>query len=170
MHSNVLLLQQLFGALQRHDYVTMASCYHSNARFRDIAFDLRGKQQIYDMWRMVCHSDIRATFEVVDASDYDGRVKLVDEYTFHAEDAAPSADRAPVPGRSVRNVIDSMFHFSEGSIIDHEDACDSRLWAEMALGGTAGFLAGRIRLLRSWKARQKLKKFVRNHPENRASV
>jgi SnoaL-like domain len=170
MHPNALQLQRLFSSLNRHDHVTMAFCYHSAARFRDIAFDLRGRQEIHDMWRMICHGDIRATFDVVDANDDDGYVKLVDEYTFHADDAVPSDGRVPVPGRSVRNVIDSRFHFSEGLIIEHEDSCDPRLWADMALGGAAGFLAGRIRLLRSWKAKQKLKEFVRSHPEDRLPV
>jgi hypothetical protein len=134
VHSNALLLQRLIGALQSHDHVTMASCYHSAARFRDIAFDLRGKQEIHDMWRMICCGDIRATFEVVDANDVEGHVKLVDEYTFHADDAVPSDDQAPILGRPVRNVIDSRFHFSEGLILKHEDfsdpGCGPRwLWA-----------------------------------------
>ena len=57
----------------------MASCYHSAASFRDIAFNLRGKEKIHDRWRMICHGDIRASFEVLDANDDDGHVKLVDE-------------------------------------------------------------------------------------------
>jgi hypothetical protein len=38
----------------------------------------------------------------------------------------------------------------------------------MALGeGVSGFLAGRIRLVRSFKAHWKLRKFIRAHPQYR---
>ena len=65
MHANAALLHRLFTALDHNDHPTMASCYHSAARFRDIAFDLRGRKQIHSMWHMICAGDIRATFEVV---------------------------------------------------------------------------------------------------------
>jgi ketosteroid isomerase-like protein len=155
MHSNARLLEQLFTALDLRDGNTMAGCYHPDARFRDIAFDLHGKKHISDMWRMICAGDIRATFEVVHADDDTGRVKLVDEYTF--------ADS----GRKVRNVIVSEFQFKDNLVIDHRDFCDPREWSAMALGGVSGFLAGRFGVLRSWKATRKLEQFVREHPGHR---
>jgi ketosteroid isomerase-like protein len=161
MHPNEALLHRLFTALDRHDHSTMASCYHSEATFRDIAFNLPEKRQIHSMWHMICEGDIRATFEVVAANDQEGHVKLVDTYTFGATKEPPKA------GRPVRNVIDSRFLFRDGLIAQHHDFCDSREWARMALGGTIGFLAGRIRLLRSWKAGLKIGAFVDKHPEYR---
>src|ERR1700730_1499737 len=98
MHPNAALLRRLFTALDHHDHLTMASCYHSAATFRDIAFDLRGSKQIHSMWHMICEGDIRASFELVHANDQDGRVKLLDTYTFGATKDPPS------PGRRVRNV------------------------------------------------------------------
>ena len=37
-------------------------------------------------------------------------------------------------------------------IVEHRDACDARQWAEQAIGGVKGWLAGRVRPLRAWKA------------------
>jgi len=65
MHANALLLQRLFSSLDRRDDQTMATCYHPEATFQDIAFDLHGQKEIHDMWRMICSGDIRATFEVL---------------------------------------------------------------------------------------------------------
>jgi ketosteroid isomerase-like protein len=159
MHPNATLLQRLFTALQTHDHNTMASCYHSAARFQDIAFDLHGRKQIHSMWHMICSGDIRATFEVVQADDREGRVKLVDVYTFGA------SQNPQKKGRPVRNVIDSQFKFQDGLIIDHHDFCDPKEWARLALGGPMGYFAGRIHLLRSIAATMKLKRFLKKHPE-----
>jgi SnoaL-like domain len=156
MHPNQVLLQRLFTALDQHDYPTMGSCYHADALFHDIAFKLEKRQCILGMWHMICEgTDIRATFEVVHANDQEGRVNLVDDYTFSDT------------GRHVHNVIDSRFRFQDGLTAEHKDSCDAHAWAAMALGGVSGFLAGRIRLLRSWKASQMLKKFIQSHPEYR---
>ena len=96
------------------------------ATFRDIAFNLRGQGEIHAMWQMICEtSDIRATFEVLHADGVEGRVALVDHYTF--------SDTS----RKVRNVIDSTFRFQNGVIIQHRDHCDPRAWAEMAFPGVS---------------------------------
>jgi len=72
----------------------------------------------------------------------------VDEYTFSDT------------GRRVRNVIESRFKFKDHFVVEHRDTCDAREWAAMALGGVGGFLAGRIGLLRRWKAHRMLRTFV----------
>jgi hypothetical protein len=61
MHANVVLLQKLFTSLNEHNHQAMADCYHAEAAFRDIAFDLRSKEQIHAMWQMICEG--RAIFE-----------------------------------------------------------------------------------------------------------
>lgn len=152
MHPHALLLQRLFSSLDRKDAQTMASCYHPEATFQDIAFDLHGKREVHDMWRMICAGDIRAAFEVVHADDDTGRVRVVDDYTFSDT------------GRKVRNVIDSRFTFKDHLVFEHRDTCDPHEWAAMAMGGISGFLAGRVAPLRRFKARSKLKKFVKQHP------
>jgi hypothetical protein len=157
MHPNAALLHRLFTALNHDDHQKMASCYQPEAKFHDIAFDLKRRTRIHGMWHMICElSDVKATFEIVHANDFDGRVNLVDEYTFSDT------------GYPVRNVIDSRFRFQDGLIAEHTDLCDSRAWATMALGeGVTGFLAGRIRLVRSVKANWMLWKFTRTHRQYR---
>jgi ketosteroid isomerase-like protein len=120
---NAELLDRLYTALDRHDHREMASCYHSDATFRDIAFDLRGKRLIHSMWHMISDTDIRAKFHVLQADDDRGTVELVDDYTFTST------------GHAVHNVIASHFRFRNGLIIEHHDLCDARVWADMALGG-----------------------------------
>ena len=149
MNCNAELLHRIFSNLNRHDHQEMANCYHPHAAFHDIAFDLRGKNQIHSMWRMICAGDIRATFEVVQASEQEGLVRLVDEYTFSET------------GRRVCNPVESRFRFRDGLIVEQRDSCDARAWATMALGGLSGFLAGRFRFLRSWKARSMLRRSIR---------
>jgi hypothetical protein len=157
MNANTALLKKLFTGLGRHDHQAMAECYHSDAYFRDIAFDLRGKEQIQAMWQMICEgrSNIRATFEILEADGKCGRVRVVDDYTFYPDEDTPTSE-----GRKVHNVIDSRFGFQDGLIIEHRDSCDARAWGRMAVGGVGGFLAGRLRFLRSHKARQKLSRFL----------
>jgi ketosteroid isomerase-like protein len=161
MHANGALLERLFTALDRHDHPAMASCYHEEATFRDIAFDLRGRRQIHAMWDMICAGDIRATFDVLEADDRTGWVRLVDVYTFGATPGKPDT------GRPVRNVIDSHFRFRDGLIVEHTDDCDPRQWAAMALGGATGFLAGHVAIVRRRTARKKLDEFVRTRSEYR---
>jgi ketosteroid isomerase-like protein len=149
MHSNEQLLQQLYANLNQRNHQAMADCYHPDATFHDIAFKLQGKDQIRSMWQMICSGDIRTTFEIVSVDDREGVVALVDEYTFSET------------GRRVRNPIESRFRFRDGLIAHHRDSCDSRAWAAAAIGGLGGFLAGRVRFLRAWKARGMLREFIR---------
>jgi ketosteroid isomerase-like protein len=150
MHPNGLLLRRLFTALDDHDHQTMGECYAAEASFRDIAFDLTGKRQIHGMWQMICeNTDIRATFEVLHADDREGRVALVDHYTFTDTQF------------KVRNVIDSVIRFQDGLIVEHQDHCDARAWADMAFHrGIRRFLAGRFRFVRSRAAHRKLNAFL----------
>lgn len=161
MHSNADVLTRLFTALDEHDHLTMAACYHPDAHFRDIAFDLRGQRQIHAMWHMVSESDIRVTIEQIDARDGEGYARFIDVYTFGAGRGSRRA------GRLVRNPIESRFWFEDGQIIRQLDSCDSRAWANAALGGVGGWLAGRVRPLRSFVAQKKLHAFVDRHPEYR---
>jgi len=147
-------VEQLYNSLNRHDYRAMTNCYHQEAGFRDIAFDLKGRDEICTMWQMICSGDIHLTFEIVSADESSAVAKLVDEYTFTDT------------GKRVRNPIESRFRFRDGLIIEHHDFCDPRAWAAAAVGGIGGFLAGRLRLVRAWKARAKLRRFIRANAQN----
>ena len=154
MHAHHEIVSRLFTALDRHDDQAMAGCYHESARFRDIAFELETRRDIHCMWRMICKtSDLRATFRVIHADDAGARVSVVDHYTFRQT------------GRKVRNEIESRFTFRDGLILSQDDHCDPVAWGSMALGGIKGFLAGRVRWLRSRAASKVLDEFRRAHPE-----
>jgi hypothetical protein len=158
MHPNAILLERLFAALNRKDHEAMAACYHPKATFEDIAFALRGRREIHDMWRMICAGDIQATFMVMHADDRAGLVSVVDDYTFSDT------------GRHVRNVIESRFTFQDQLILTHTDTCDPEVWAVMAMGGIRGFMAGQVGPLRRFKARRKLATFVDAHPAPAAVI
>lgn len=157
MHAHAALLNRLFTALAVHDHEAMAACYHPRARFRDIAFDLRGRDRIHAMWRMICAGDLEVVdFEVIDADEDKGRARIVEEYTFHRRKTPPGDETR------VRNSIVSRFRFEDGKIRRQDDDCDPKEWARQALGnGMAGFLAGRLRPLRSFVAKRKLAGFVK---------
>ena len=160
-HPNALLIERLFTALDRHDHAVMAACYADDATFHDIAYDLHEKRRIHNMWRMICEgkSNIRVTIETIDANDRDGTAVIVDKYQFGRKDDDH-------PGKPVVNRITSRFEFHNGRITKQIDDCDPRAWAEMAIGGPVGWLAGRVRLMRSLKANWLLWRFVQRNGES----
>jgi len=150
---NAELVSRLLTALNRRDHVEMASCYHPDATFRDIAFDLKQKKQIHAMWHMISETDLRAAFRVLQVDNEHGTAEVVDDCTFSQTN------------RPVHNVIVSHFHFQDGLILEHRDDCDAHRWADMALGGILGFLVGRLRFLRSFQAHRLLQAFIAKHSE-----
>jgi ketosteroid isomerase-like protein len=148
-HANALLLRRLFTALQDRNHDTMAECYAPSARFHDIAFDLHDRREIHAMWRMICATTaVTVTIEGIEADERGGVARVVDRYTFSDT------------GNPVVNKIESRFRFQDGRILEHHDDCDARSWARQAIGGPAGWLAGRFRPLRAWKAGRKLRPYL----------
>jgi hypothetical protein len=160
MHPNVALLNRLFNALDAHNHEAMASCYHPEAEFRDIAFHQKGAREIRDMWRMICRDEtkIEVTIGAVEADDRTGRARVIENYRFGA------TNDPLTPGRAVTNEIESRFVFENGLILRQDDDCDPKEWAKQAMGGIKGFLAGHVPFLRRRKARKKLEKFVEENP------
>ncbi len=167
MHPNAALLSKLFAALGEHRPLAMASCYHPKAHFRDIAFDLRGVDDIYDMWRMICRPEVDLRIVdgslVVEADDRAGCAKLVEKYKFGASKGDSTHENEK--GVCVTNRIESRFTFEDGLIKSQIDDCDPKAWAEQAMKHhpIKAFLAGRIRLVRSNGARKKLREFLRDN-------
>ena len=131
----------------------MAECYHPDAQFEDIAFNLRGKKQIHAMWHMISQTDLRTSFKVLEADDQTGSVDVVDEYTFGDT------------GRRVHNVIRSDVRFRDGLIIQHHDSCNALKWAAQALGPAKGVVAWLIPATRRARAKKKIDAFIASHPE-----
>lgn len=150
---NAVLLENLFQGLKDKNHQKMASCYHADTKFQDIAFKLDGKKQIHAMWHMIAESDLRATFNILNVDDKVGTVDLIVDYTFRDT------------GRPVHNEIQSNFRFLDNLIIEHHDLCDARKWGLQALGPIKGLISWLIPTTRRKKASEIIDKFIDEHPE-----
>jgi ketosteroid isomerase-like protein len=122
--ANRELIRRFYEAFDRHDGEAMASCYASDARFRDPAFgELRG-DQVGSMWRMLTSRAEDLDVELVehDADERTGTAHWLADYTFTQT------------GRRVHNDIRATFAFEGGRIADHVDEFDLGRWARQALG------------------------------------
>jgi len=143
------LIRTLFDRYQELDHAGMSQCYHDNATFEDIAFQLNNKQQIGTMWHMICRHGI----EVVVA---DESPRLVGEevvaditVTYNFSDS----------GRKVVSPIACFFRFRDGLIIEQRDEADPVDWARKAIGGLKGWIAGHFGFVRRLVARRKIREF-----------
>ena len=130
MADNAKLIEQLYGAMDRHDGHAMAKLYDPNGRFRDPAFGELTGAEAGDMWRMLTG---RATDLKVELAEHEthgdqGTAHWIATYTFRG-------------GRHVVNDIHAKFRFANGRIVDHEDSFSFFRWARQALG-PAGFVLG----------------------------
>src|SRR5260221_14418493 len=110
MHPHAHSIALRYKSLAAHDHGAMAECYNPDATFEGIAFRLKGKERIHDMWKFVTRPEpqLKATFGIIRADDESVHAWLIDDYTF---------TETKRPGR---NVIVSFFRFHEdGRIIEH---------------------------------------------------
>ncbi len=143
MNPHQQLIDGFYAAFARLDADAMAACYAPDAMFEDEVFQLRGKQEVMGMWRMLCETVRRQGAEHwklewsdVDADDYGGQAHWEAWYRFSAT------------GRLVHNRINARFGFNnDGLIVVHRDRFDFALWSRQALG-LPGLLLGRTRWLR----------------------
>ncbi len=147
---NKELIKTFYRAFQQKDHQTMAQCYHTDAYFKDEAFELTGKE-IGGMWHMLCERGKDMTMEF-SVAEKDGEVSAHWEpkYSFSQT------------GRLVHNIIDAEFEFRDGKIIKHIDHFNFWSWSRQALGAP-GLLLGWTPLLRrkvKKMAMRNLKKFM----------
>jgi hypothetical protein len=141
MNANEQLINKFYEAFAQKDFNTMAECYHTEATFKDEAFDLKGSRQIGSMWRMLIErgTDMRMEFSNVHANDSTGKAHWEAWYTFSST------------GNKVHNIIDANFIFKDGKIFTHRDSFDFHRWASQSLGimgkllGWTGFLHQKVR-------------------------
>lgn len=148
MQDNVERITRFLAAFQSLDHRTMADCYCPDAAFEDIAFQVGG-DDIGIMWRMICEKGIEVVID--EPPRIEGHrvvAKITDTYLF-----------GDPPGRKVVNPITCYFTFRDGLIETHIDECDPIHWADQAIGGFQGWLAGRVGFLRRRKARKKIEAF-----------
>jgi uncharacterized protein len=123
------VIEELYGALNRHDGEAMARMYAPDGRFRDPAFGELSGAEAGDMWRMLTSRADDLQVELAEHSvDGDtGSARWIARYTFTRT------------GRPVVNDVLARFRFREdGLIAEHEDSFSMRRWVRQALGGPAG--------------------------------
>jgi hypothetical protein len=141
------LLTTFYTAFQQKDFLTMQSCYHTNATFSDPVFQNLNSKEVKAMWQMLLTSskDLRVEFSNVKADDNAGTCHWEAWYSFSKTK------------RKVHNVIEARFEFKDGLIYRHIDHFGFRKWARQALGiaGLLPFVQGKVRAT----ARKSLDKF-----------
>ena len=153
MQNNKELIETLYTAFQKRDFKTMANCYHSEAYFKDEAFELKGKE-IGAMWQMLCErgKDLDIIFTVSE-KNHEITAHWEAKYTFSQT------------GRSVYNIIDAEFEFKDDKIFKHLDHFNFWNWSKQALG-LPGLLLGWSPFLKSkvkQSAKQSLDSFISQH-------
>jgi hypothetical protein len=157
-HKNAELLETFYKSLQDNEHQKIASCYHQDATFTDIAFNIEGRKRIHAMWHMICQAKVKLTkYDVESANERTGSTSWVADYTFDDNGTK----------RDVHNELKSSFEFKDGLIIKQTDDCDARKWAMQALGPVKGIAAWLVPALRQKKAKEKLEGFISKHPEYR---
>src|SRR3954453_4302092 len=131
MADNAKLIEQLYGALDRHDGEAMAQLYDPDGRFHDPAFGELSGAEAGDMWRMLTGRSDDLSVELADhsAEDDTGTAHWIARYTFGRT------------GRPVVNDIRARFRFRDGLIAEHDDEFSFWRWARQALG-PAGLALG----------------------------
>lgn len=153
---NNALIHTFYSSFAQRDYKSMRECYHHEAKFKDEAFELKGKQ-IPAMWHMLCvrGKDLVINYDQVEVSANTGSANWVARYTF-------SATKRPVV-----NEIAASFIFKDGLIINHQDDFDFWRWSTQALGfpglilGWSPFLKKKVQK----QALDSLNAFISKHPE-----
>ena len=143
MHDNSQLVNMFYTAFAALDAETMMECYAPDAQFEDEVFKLDGREEIADMWRMLCDAtrskgmaDWSLAFADVQSDASHGQAHWQARYRFSAS------------GRLVHNIIAAEFQFRDGLIASHRDRFNFWRWSRQALG-LPGLLLGWTPLLRN---------------------
>lgn len=155
MHPNAQRIETLYTALANGDPDAVTACYADDAYFEDIAFRRHGREQIHEMWRLVCHAKPKVTFASATADDQRGSGRWTADYMF--------GKTGTKPGRRVVNNSTSVFTFRDGLIVEHRDHCDAMAWARQAFPFPVALILGSVAPLRRFAAARKLKKFLEAH-------
>ena len=152
-HPNAHLIGKLYTGVKNANLQAIADCYTDDAYFEDIACKRSGKDQIMEMWRLVCHSRPTVTILPFSADDRKGSSCWDAKYKYGKINSKP--------GRSVDNTLTSEFVFRDGRIVSHHDKSDAMAWARQAFPFPISFVAGAIGPLRRHMATRKLEKFLK---------
>ncbi len=157
MKTNQDIVRDFYTAFSQKDYKTMGELYHSEAYFKDEAFELNGKEPAA-MWHMLClrGKDLEIEFsDVTEESEDIVTAHWEAKYTFSATK------------RKVHNKIDARFKFKDGKIVEHIDTFNFWKWSGQALG-LPGILLGWTPIIKNKvreQAANSLNAFISSHPE-----
>ena len=160
MHPHAEVIQRLYTAIANADPDAIMACYVDDAvddaYFEDIAFRRRGRKEIHQMWRLVCHAQPKVKILSTAAYDQKGSGSWEACYMF----GRTKTD----PGRQVINPTTSTFTFRDRRVVEHRDDCDARAWARQAFTFPKSLVAGNVGWVRRRSAAKKLDKFLEEHP------
>jgi ketosteroid isomerase-like protein len=124
-NTNAITLTSFFEGFRMGDVAAMQLCLHPDVEFRDIGFDLRGRE-VPAMWDMIVSKKIEVSYRDLKVEGDTGTAHWECNYEFRKD-----AESDPRP---VHNVIDSTFRFEGGLIRTQQDECDFWTWFEQAMG------------------------------------
>ena len=150
------IVQRFYECLTRNDATGMAECYCDDATFHDMAFDLRGRENIAAMWRFECSRGLVVTFRDVRTEGQEVKGHWACDYKFQGKN-------------EVHNEIDSTFTLREGKILTHRDDADRWTWAKQALGFPKSMAVMVAPILLRWEAEKELKAFREKERSGRSN-
>ena len=107
------------------------------------------------MWHLVCSRGVQVTYRDIRADEQKGTAHWEAQYTFQKT------------GRPVHNLIDSIFRFRDGKILEHIDQSSRWHWAWQALGFPKCPLVTLFPFLLRKQASEQLKEFGDKHSNGR---
>lgn len=132
MEDNADLIRKFYTAFTQKDFLTMQSCYHTNAQFGDPVFPNLNSKQVKAMWEMLltASTDLKVEIKDIKRTGVEGfYVQWEAWYTFTRT------------GRPVHNKVKSWLFLQDGLIHNHVDEFNLWRWSRQALG-LSGWLLG----------------------------
>jgi hypothetical protein len=141
------VVQKLYLSFKSGDAAGMAECYHDDAEFHDLAFDLKGKKDIADMWRFVCHRRPSIEFGNIRTEGSEVKAHWNADYKFKGVN-------------QVNYGIDARFTCREGKIVVHHDEASRWVWSKQALRFPKAVIVTLFPTVLREQARKELKAFL----------
>lgn len=153
MRSNDEVIKKLYDGLKAGNFNEMKICYDPKVKFSDVAFNLKGIDDVGDMWEMLCtrEDEIGVSISNIQADEKTGTADWVADYLY------PDSSEKPDKQSRIVNKIKATFIFNDSKIIEHHDTCDTVKLAEMVLG-PKGKIIGRVPFVFPFLLSKKLNK------------
>jgi hypothetical protein len=156
MHPNEEVIKKFYESFKVWNFHTMKSCYAPEAEFEDVAFKLKGADNVDVMWEMLCtrKDKIEVRVSNIHADEKTGTADWEADYLYPDGNEEPDRSKQ----KPIANKIKATFEFSDGKIIKHHDSCEVAKLAEMLFPGLLGVIVSRIPFLFPFTLSMKLNK------------